>query len=143
MTQNRAWGRGPVRERSESGPNRWSYSQAKRLVHPPLRSSATTRPPGTVPARRPARPRPPRRHDRRSSRPRARADVEQVLHMVLAHRVHRHQGRQLKVRSVVIDHRAEIGPESFHAAGDAVKVPLDLEQGDIIELHGGWPHDRA
>jgi hypothetical protein len=56
--------------------------------------------------------------------------------MILGHRVRGDQGRQVEVGSIRAD-RAEVLPEASHAARDALQLPLELQQRNVIELHNG------
>ena len=68
--------------------------------------------------------------------------VEQGRHMVLAHRVHVEERKQLVRALVVGKDRAEVLPEAPHAvevgrlaARDVMQLPNDSQQGYVIEVH--------
>ena len=61
--------------------------------------------------------------------------VDQGGHVILAHRVHRHE-RQRQIAGLGIRHRLDVLAETLHSARHRVKIALNLQQRQEAELHG-------
>ena len=53
---------------------------------------------------------------------------------MLPHRVHRNQRRQANIGAIRVHHGLEVGTNATRSFGEAVEIPLDLEQRNKLDV---------